>query len=82
MKKQPGCHYYDQFDSCDDDFMVMEPDMQDVCKEPDENYDCKEMKLAHAYVPWQHYKQAFSPREALQKGTLFPELYGVYKIPQ
>jgi hypothetical protein len=39
------------------------------------------MCLAHAYVPWQFYHKAFSPREALCKGTLFPELFGVYKPP-
>lgn len=38
--------------------------------------------LAHAYVPWQYYEQAFSPREALMKGTLFPELWGAYPIPE
>lgn len=37
--------------------------------------------LAHAYVPMQHYEQAFSPQEALQKGTLFPELFGPYPPP-
>jgi hypothetical protein len=40
------------------------------------------MVLAHSYVPWQTYDQAFSPREALMKGTLFPELWGVYPIPE
>lgn len=40
------------------------------------------MLLAHAYVPWQCYDQAFSPKEALMKGTLFPELWGVYPIPE
>lgn len=38
--------------------------------------------LAHAYVPWQCYTEAFSPPEALMKGTLFPELWGVYPIPK
>ncbi|MBP2632514.1 MAG: Spore coat associated protein (CotJA) [Firmicutes bacterium] len=38
--------------------------------------------LAHAYVPWQTYDKAFSPREALAKGTLFPDLWGVYRIPK
>jgi len=38
--------------------------------------------LAHAYVPWQRYCRAFCPAEALEKGTLFPELYGVYPIPR
>lgn len=37
--------------------------------------------LAHAYVPWQCYTKAFSPQEALKKGTLFPELYGLYPLP-
>ena len=40
-----------------------------------------DMMLAHAYVPWQFYERAFCPSEALMKGTLFPELYGVYKVP-
>jgi hypothetical protein len=40
------------------------------------------MMLAHAYVPWQCYDEAFSPQEALKKGTLFPSLYGVYPIPR
>lgn len=38
--------------------------------------------LAHSYTPWQFYKKAFSPAEALMKGTLFPELFGVYRIPK
>lgn len=38
--------------------------------------------LAHAYVPWQCYNKAFNPCEALMKGTLFPELWGVYPIPK
>lgn len=38
--------------------------------------------LAHAYVPWQTYEKAFTPPEALMKGTLFPELWGVYRIPK
>ncbi|SMD09159.1 spore coat associated protein CotJA [Sporomusa malonica] len=38
--------------------------------------------LAHAYVPWQTYEKAFTPPEALMKGTLFPELWGVYPIPK
>ncbi len=38
--------------------------------------------LAHSYIPWQHYKKAFSPERALMKGTLFPELFGVYRIPK
>lgn len=40
-----------------------------------------EMRIAHSYVPWQYYNVVFSPAEALDKGTLFPELFqpqGVY----
>ncbi|NLL17615.1 MAG: spore coat associated protein CotJA [Clostridia bacterium] len=36
------------------------------------------LRLAMAYVPWQRYGRIFSPREALMKGTLFPELYRPY----
>lgn len=38
--------------------------------------------LAHTYVPWQSYDRAYGPREALTKGTLFPNLWGVYRIPR
>jgi hypothetical protein len=43
--------------------------------------ECMHMQLAHSYVPWQFYETAFSPQEALMRGTLFPELYGVYEPP-
>lgn len=36
------------------------------------------VRLAQAYVPWQRYGVTFNPREALEKGTLFPELYRPY----
>ncbi len=39
-------------------------------------------KLAHTYVPRQGYGRVFSPSEALCKGTIFPDLWGVYKIPR
>jgi AAA ATPase containing von Willebrand factor type A (vWA) domain len=55
----------------------MENDMDDMC---DDLPEC--IQLAHAYVPWQTYEKAFTPPEALMKGTLFPELWGVYKIPK
>ena len=44
--------------------------------------NCMPMMLAHAYVPWQFYENAFCPQEALMKGTLFPELWGAYPIPE
>lgn len=49
---------------------------------PTSENDGNPMRLAHSYVPWQRYNLAFSPQEALMKGTLFPELYGVYTPPQ
>lgn len=36
-------------------------------------------KLAHAYIPFQVMGKVYEPREALCKGTLFPELYVPYK---
>lgn len=36
------------------------------------------MELARAYVPWQVYGRTYTPAEALEKGTLFPELYRPY----
>lgn len=36
------------------------------------------VQLAQAYVPWQRYGKTYSPGEALEKGTLFPELYSHY----
>lgn len=32
------------------------------------------MRLAHAYVPWQFFAMVYNPAEALANGTLFPEL--------
>lgn len=37
-------------------------------------------ELARAYVPFQVMGKVFEPREALCKGTLFPELYMPYKV--
>ncbi|MDQ0286615.1 hypothetical protein J2Z49_001729 [Desulfofundulus luciae] len=36
------------------------------------------LRLAQAYVPPQRYGRTYSPAEALEKGTLFPELYSPY----
>ncbi|MDR5659028.1 spore coat associated protein CotJA [Serpentinicella sp. ANB-PHB4] len=38
-------------------------------------------KLANAYVPYQRFVSAFPLSEALEKGTLFPELYDPY-VPE
>jgi len=35
-------------------------------------------RLAQAYVIWQRYGPIFSPAEALEKGTVFPDLYSPY----
>lgn len=35
-------------------------------------------RLAQAYVIWQRYGPTFSPAEALEKGTIFPDLYSPY----
>jgi len=37
-----------------------------------------DMVLARAYIPYQNYGPTYSPREALEKGTLFPALYRPY----
>lgn len=36
------------------------------------------MKMGHAYVPYQFLANIFSPDAALQKGTIFPDLYQPY----
>lgn len=38
----------------------------------------KNIRLAMAYVPYQKLCTLFSPMEALNKGTAFPELYSPY----
>lgn len=40
----------------------------------------REKELARAYVPFQIMNQVYSPKEALDKGTLFPELYRPYHM--
>ena len=40
------------------------------------------LKLAEAYIPFQTYTQSYNLSEALQKGTLFPELYKPYSRQQ
>jgi hypothetical protein len=37
-----------------------------------------DIKLATAYVPPQEFKEVYTLEEALNKGTLFPELYRPY----
>ena len=40
----------------------------------------REKDLARAYIPFQIMNQVYSPKEALEKGTLFPELYRPYIV--
>lgn len=75
MKKEKMLWTEGCMDECAEDAMP-KAECQDMQAMP----EC--MLLAHAYVPWQTYCEAFSPREALMKGTLFPELWGVYPIPE
>ncbi|TYQ14674.1 UNVERIFIED_CONTAM: spore coat associated protein JA (CotJA) [Acetivibrio alkalicellulosi] len=39
----------------------------------------RNVRLARAYVPFQKMCSVYSPIEALEKGTAFPELYSPYK---
>ena len=39
----------------------------------------KNVRLAAAYVPYQHMCELFRPIEALKRGTAFPELYSPYE---
>lgn len=36
------------------------------------------VELARAYIPFQEYTKSWPPEEALNKGTMFPELYRPY----
>ena len=36
------------------------------------------VELARAYIPYQYYTNSFSPMEALEHGTMFPELVRLY----
>ncbi|MBQ5860026.1 MAG: spore coat associated protein CotJA [Selenomonadales bacterium] len=42
----------------------------------------KSQQFAHVYMPIQMYHRSLPLKEALVKGTLFPELWGVYPIPE
>lgn len=38
-----------------------------------------QVRLAQAYVPFQIYAQQWPPMVALERGTVFPELYSPYE---
>lgn len=44
-------------------------------------YPCPDLRLSTAYIPPQQYGRQFSFDEALDKGTLWPELYRPYSCP-
>lgn len=71
------------YEKVEDEAMSMDDDME-MTEQADYEMTAERMprmRLAHAYVPWQCYENAYNPQEALRKGTLFPELFGVYKLP-
>lgn len=46
---------------------------------PENENKYPEYKLAHAYVPYQKMCKVYEPKEAICKGTIFPELYMPYE---
>lgn len=82
--------FHDMEDMCDIDEMDEDMDEMEDMENMKMHHPMGEMgahfpeciQLAHSYVPWQTYEKAFTPPEALMKGTLFPELWGVYRIPK
>ncbi len=38
------------------------------------------VRLAHAYVPWQKLCGTMTPLQSLKSGTIFPELLGHYEM--
>lgn len=81
---------YPQYPDYPDDPACPEPDCPGL---PDDDYDddgnrCAPYPdpgfyyplqcLGYPYIPWQKYLCTFTPRKALEKGTLFPELYSPY----
>jgi Spore coat associated protein JA (CotJA) len=42
---------------------------------PDQQKESSSMKLGHAYVPYQQYRNLYPVDQALYKGTIFVELY-------
>ncbi|MBS4534138.1 spore coat associated protein CotJA [Clostridium sp. D2Q-14] len=50
-----------------------------MCPNDEYDIDSRHYKLAHAYIPYQNMCKIYDLKEALCKGTLFPELYMPYK---
>jgi hypothetical protein len=87
LSKFSGPKWYDEAAMTDGQAMQMTK-MKEECLDTavtpmtGEQFPFPAGMMAHAYVPWQCYEQAFSPRDALMRGTLFPELWGAYPIPK
>lgn len=90
MDIRPGCKWHKDMVEVDE-MPMKKPKSKKMMPPPEPECDmmpcvpediCEHMVLAHAYVMWQRYTKAFCPEEALMKGTLFPELWGVYPIPE
>ena len=47
---------------------------QNMCMREDMRFCPDQMPLAMAYVPWQRFGRTFDLDQALQLGTIFPEL--------
>jgi hypothetical protein len=82
-KKAPCCSEDDNEDSpeceidpCEMEISPLKPSKPKKISQQ-EKMGAKKI-LAHSYVLNQEYEKAFTPDEALRKGTLFPELWGVY----
>ncbi len=41
--------------------------------------NCPQLQLAQAYIPFQQLNYIYQPEVALEKGTVFPELYMPYE---
>ncbi len=87
MSKSSGPKWYDEAEMADVPVMNAAKMMDDCVEKADthatgDQFPIPLGMMAHAYVPWQCYERAFSPREALMRGTLFPELWGAYPIPK
>ncbi|NLT17351.1 MAG: spore coat associated protein CotJA [Clostridiales bacterium] len=48
------------------------------CRRCDPVQQVKDVKLAHAYVPFQRFCGVMAPLMSLCRGTAFPELYSPY----
>jgi len=87
LSKYSGPKWYDEaamtdVPGMDDEKMMDECMDMAVTPATGDQFPIPPGMLAHAYVPWQCYGRAFSPRDALMRGTLFPELWGAYPIPK